>query len=61
MRNIIASKQNSRTFNIPNYFENVCQEHLACRENVALFDMSPFVKLEIEVSLQIIICPTYLI
>ena len=25
------------------------EEHIACRENVALFDMSAFVKLEVEV------------
>lgn len=46
----IGSRENSHTFGKPNYFESVQKEHLACRENVALFDLSPFVKIEIEVS-----------
>ena len=38
------------SFGKPNFFEFVKQEHLACRGDVALFDLSPFVKIEIEVS-----------
>ena len=37
------------SFGQPNWFNRVKEEHLACRENVALFDMSAFVKLEVEV------------
>ena len=38
------------TYGRPNWFDRVKEEHLACREKVALFDMSAFAKLEIEVT-----------
>ncbi len=41
---------NSKTFGRPNWFDRVRDEHLACRNNVALFDMSAFAKFEIEVT-----------
>ena len=40
---------NELTYGRSNWFDRVKDEHLACRENVALFDMSAFAKLEIEV------------
>lgn len=48
---VLGCREDSLTFGKPNYLEPVRNEHLACREKVALFDMSPFVKIEIEVSL----------
>lgn len=47
----LGCRENSCTFGRPNYFKFMQKEHLACREKVALFDLSPFVKLVIEVSL----------
>ncbi len=41
---------NSKTFGRPNWFDHVKEEHLACRNSVALFDMSTFAKFEVEVS-----------
>ena len=40
---------NENTFGRPNWFGQVEEEHNACRNNVALFDMSAFSKFEIEV------------
>ncbi|XP_064388313.1 pyruvate dehydrogenase phosphatase regulatory subunit, mitochondrial-like isoform X2 [Halichondria panicea] len=39
---------NNKTFGRPNWFDDVKEEHLACRNSVALFDMSTFAKFEIE-------------
>ena len=47
---IIESRVNELTYGRPNWFDRVKEEHLACREKVALFDMSAFAKLEIEVA-----------
>ena len=44
---------NENTFGRPNWFGQVKEEHNACRNNVAMFDMSTFSKFEIEV---MIIC-----
>ena len=41
---------NELTYGRPNWFDRVKEEHLVCREKVALFDMSAFAKLEIEVA-----------
>ena len=41
--------KNSRTFNKMNYFQAQQSEHLACRQNVALFDLTAFSKLEVKV------------
>ena len=46
---LAASRENELSFGRPNWFNRVKEEHTACRENVALFDMSAFVKLEVEV------------
>ena len=45
-----TERVNENTFGRPNWFNNVKEEHNACRNNVALFDMSAFAKFEIEVS-----------
>ena len=39
------SRENDHTFGKPNWFENVHKEHLACRENVVVFDLSSFAKI----------------
>ena len=46
---VTEPRTNEGTFKKPNWFENVREEHLACRENVAIFDLSSFAKFEIEV------------
>ena len=46
---IIESPVNSWTYRRPHWFDNVKLEHTACRQKVALFDLSSFAKLEIEV------------
>ena len=46
----MESRVNELTYGRPNWFDRVKEEHLACREKVALFDMSAFAKLEIEVT-----------
>ena len=46
---LLESQVNELTYGRPNWFDRVKVEHLACREKVALFDMSAFAKLEIEV------------
>ena len=46
----LESRENELTYGRPNWFDRVKEEHLTCREKVALFDMSAFAKLEIEVS-----------
>ena len=38
------------TFGKPNWFDRTCEEHLACREGVAMFDLTSFAKFEIEVT-----------
>ena len=43
------SQANELTYGRPNWFDRVEEEHKGCRENVALFDLSAFAKLEIEV------------
>ena len=40
---------NSLTFSKMNYFESQREEHLACRQNLALFDLTAFAKLEVKV------------
>jgi hypothetical protein len=47
---IAGSRETAYTFGKPSYFESMKKEHFACREEVACFDMSPFVKIEIEVN-----------
>ena len=44
------SPVNELSYGRPNWFDRVKEEHEACRENVALFDMSAFTKLEVEVT-----------
>ena len=46
----LECRNNSLTFGKPNYLNFVREEHLACRRSAALFDLSAFVKLEIEVN-----------
>ena len=43
------SRDNDLTFGRPNWLANSGEEHLACREGVALFDLTSFAKFEIEV------------
>ena len=38
------------TFGKPNWFDNVCEEHTKCRNEVCVFDMTSFAKFEVEVS-----------
>jgi len=38
------------TFGKPNWFDNVGEEHIKCRNEVCVFDMTSFAKFEIEVS-----------
>ena len=45
----LESRENELTYGQPNWFDRVKEEHLACRKKVALFDMSAFAKIEIEV------------
>ena len=45
----IECADNSFTFGKMNYFESQMEEHLACRQNVALFDLTAFAKLEVKV------------
>ena len=49
---LCAERENTCTFGKPNWFENVEAEHAAACSNVALFDLSSYAKLEIEVGLQ---------
>ena len=44
------SRVNENTFGKPNWFDRTCEEHLACREAVAMFDLTSFSKFEIEVT-----------
>ena len=46
---LIESPVNELTYGRPNWFDRVKEEHKACRENVALFDLSSLAKLEVEV------------
>ena len=46
---LAESRENELSFGRPNWFNRVKEEHLACRENVALFDLSAVAKLEIKV------------
>ena len=39
------------TFGKPNWFENVCEEHTKCRNEVCVFDMTSSAKFELEVSM----------
>ena len=43
---------NELSFSHSNWFDRVKEEHKACRENVALFDLSAFAKLEVEVNVE---------
>ncbi|XP_065914699.1 pyruvate dehydrogenase phosphatase regulatory subunit, mitochondrial-like [Dysidea avara] len=36
------------TFGKPNWFDNVCEEHTKCRNEVCVFDMTSFAKFEVE-------------
>ena len=46
----LESSVNELSFGRSNWFDRVKEEHNACREDVALFDLSAFAKLEVEVS-----------
>ena len=48
-----SRRVNEITFGRPNWFEQVKEEHNACRNNVAMFDMSAFSKFEIEVMIML--------
>ena len=45
----LESPVNELSFGRSNWFDRVKEEHNACREDVALFDLSAFAKLEVEV------------
>ena len=45
----IESPVNELTYGRPNWFDRVREEHTSCRDRVALFDLSAFAKLEVEV------------
>ena len=45
----LESPVNELTYGRPNWFDRVGEEHTSCRERVALFDLSAFAKLEVEV------------
>ena len=46
---LLESPVNELSFGRSNWFDRVKEEHNACRENVALFDLSAYAKLEVQV------------
>lgn len=44
----MEERENEKTFGRPSWLQQVAEEHKACREKVAMFDMSAFAKFEVE-------------